>query len=100
MLPFAWEYGVEDPRVVVSESGLYVMTYTAYNGVARLCVATSTDLIHWEKHGPAFGGAYQDSWTKSGAIVTQLREDGSVVAVKLHGKYWMYWGEHHIHAAT
>lgn len=52
------------------------MTYTSYNGLARLCVATSLDLKHWTKHGPAFLGVYEDHfahvWSKSGAIVTSL----------------------------
>lgn len=45
------EQGVEDPRIT-EINGLYYMTYTAYDGVNALgALATSTDLIHWEKHG-------------------------------------------------
>src|SRR6478609_543431 len=48
---YEWEGGVEDPRVVESEDGKYILTYTAYDGnLARLCLATSTDLQHWTKH--------------------------------------------------
>ena len=61
-----WQGGCEDPRVVESEDGTYVMTYTSYNGLARLMVATSKDLLSWEKHGSAFahahGGAFSDAW--------------------------------------
>ena len=40
MKDFEWEGGCEDPRVVRREDGLYVMTYTAYDGkTARLCIA-------------------------------------------------------------
>lgn len=99
-----WDGGCEDPRVVESPSGEYVMTYTAYDGTARLSVATSTDLITWEKRGPAFanahGHAYRNAWTKSGSILVEPQPDGRLVAVKVNGTYWMYWGENDIHVAT
>ena len=44
----------EDPRVTEIE-GTYYLTYTAWDGTnAQLCLATSTDLFTWEKHGPLF----------------------------------------------
>jgi predicted GH43/DUF377 family glycosyl hydrolase len=44
--------GVEDPRIVQSKEGEYIMTYTAYDGkTARMSIASSKDLIHWKKHG-------------------------------------------------
>ena len=44
-------HGVEDPRIVKIE-GIYYLTYTAFDGVNALgCLATSTDLIHFEKKG-------------------------------------------------
>ena len=43
--------GVEDPRIVKIED-LYYMTYSAYDGLnARGALATSKDLIHFEKQG-------------------------------------------------
>lgn len=43
--------GIEDPRLVKIEE-TYYLTYTAYDGVNALgCLATSTDLIHFEKKG-------------------------------------------------
>ena len=43
--------GLEDPRIVQIE-GTFYLTYTAYDGVNALgALATSTDLIHWQKHG-------------------------------------------------
>ena len=43
--------GVEDARIVKIDD-LYYMTYTAYDGVnARGALATSKDLIHFEKQG-------------------------------------------------
>lgn len=99
-----WEGGCEDPRVVVSEDGTYIMTYTAYDGdKARLLVASSTDLRHWTKHGPAFAkafnGKYINAWSKSGSIVSDYNGD-KIIAKKVGGKYWMYWGDVNIWAAT
>src|SRR2546426_1553657 len=52
---FEWPGGVEDPRIVEAEDSTYVLTYTQWNrDVPRLAIATSRDLIHWDKHGPAF----------------------------------------------
>lgn len=96
--------GCEDPRVAMTEDGKYVMFYTAWNRkVARLAVATSDDLITWEKHGLAFGKAYegrfQNLFCKAASILTTIK-DGKMVIEKMNGKYFMYWGEHAIHAAT
>lgn len=45
------KHGLEDPRIVLID-GLYYLTYTAYDGVNALgALATSTDLVNWEKHG-------------------------------------------------
>lgn len=99
-----WPGGVEDPRIVETDDGKYVMTYTQWNReVPRLAVATSNDLINWEKHGPAFekykDGKYVNHETKSGAIVTE-RKGNHLIAKKINGKYWMYWGVPNIYLAT
>lgn len=76
--------GVEDPRLV-QFGGTYYLTYTGYNKKeAQLCLATSKDLIHWDRKGviiPANKGNWNVKWTKSGAIVPD----------KVDGKYWMYF---------
>ncbi len=76
--------GVEDPRLV-KFGDIYYLTYTGYNKKdAQLCLATSRDLIHWERKGvilPAYRGNWNVGWTKSGAIVPE----------KIQGKYWMYF---------
>jgi predicted GH43/DUF377 family glycosyl hydrolase len=76
--------GVEDPRLVEFD-GTYYLTYTGYNKKdAQLCLATSRDLIHWQRKGvilPAYKGRWNVKWTKSGAIVPE----------KIEGKYWMYF---------
>ena len=104
MKEYEWEGGCEDPRVTMTEDGLYVMAYTSWNRkVARLCIATSHDLVKWEKHGPAFAKAYngrfKDIFCKSGSMVTTIK-DGKQVLTKIDGKYFMYWGEHAVYAAT
>ena len=43
--------GIEDPRIVKIE-GIYYLSYTAYDGVNALgCLATSSDLVSFKKHG-------------------------------------------------
>ena len=76
---YEWEGGCEDPRVVEDSAGLYYMTYTAYDGnKARLLVASSKDLLHWTKYGPAFtaayAGKYLNQWSKSGSIVSVYKD--------------------------
>jgi beta-1,2-mannosidase len=85
--------GVEDPRLVKFKGKFddakfgdtYYLTYTGYNKKdAQLCLATSKDLIHWERKGvilPAYKGNWNVGWTKSGAIVPK----------KIQDKYWMYF---------
>jgi predicted GH43/DUF377 family glycosyl hydrolase len=97
---YEWEGGVEDPRVVETEDGTYILTYTAYDGtLARLLIATSKDLVHWNKHGLVLQGKYKNTWSKSGAIVA--RQSGSrIVAEKINGRYWMYFGDTDLFMAT
>jgi beta-1,2-mannosidase len=90
--PYEQGGGVEDPRLV-KIGKIFYLTYTGYNNVtgtgpqhgdAQLCMATSTDLIHWKRVGvimPAYKGKWNVGWTKSGAILTE----------KVNGKYWMYY---------
>jgi beta-1,2-mannosidase len=70
----------EDP--LVSRIGdTFYLTYTGSNGSSsQLCVATSTDLRSWNKHGPIFPGFNTWStlpygpdkpWSKAGVIVPE-----------------------------
>ena len=100
---YEWPGGVEDPRIVESEDGRYVLTYTQWNrDVPRLAVATSRDLISWTKHGPAFarvGGQYMRTESKSGAILSRIEGD-RLIATRVNGKYWMYFGVPDLRIAT
>ena len=96
--------GCEDPRVVVTQDGTYVMAYTAWNyKTPRLSIAFSRDLKKWTKKGPAFytayDGKFRDVASKSGSIITK-RVGNRYVAAKLNGKYWMYWGENGVNLAS
>lgn len=45
------QQGLEDPRIVKIEDTFY-LSYTAYDGINALgALATSKDLVHWQKHG-------------------------------------------------
>ena len=76
--------GVEDPRLT-KIGDTYYLTYTAYNKKdAQLALATSADLITWDRKGvilPAYQGRWNVGWTKSGAILPEM----------IDGKYWMYY---------
>ena len=107
---YDWTGGTEDPRVVEAEvdgKRLFVMTYTAWDRkTARLAIATSTDLITWTHHGPAFrtafDGKFNTLFCKSGSIVTEVR-NGRLMATRVQvaggEHYLMYWGENWVCAA-
>lgn len=82
--PYEKGGGVEDPRLVQIK-GTFYLTYTAYDGKsAQLALATSKDLVHWDRKGiilPAYQGTWNTQWTKSGAIIPQ----------QINGKWWMYY---------
>ncbi|WP_026961436.1 glycoside hydrolase family 130 protein [Alicyclobacillus herbarius] len=91
--PYELPGGCEDPRVT-QVGDTYYLTYSAFDGrSARLCLATSTDLYHWTKHGVLFpewvGGTSNRVWSKSGAIL----------ADPLDGRYVMYFGDTNIWVA-
>lgn len=91
---YEWPGGIEDPRVIETEDGKYLMTYTSYDGkTARLCSAISNDLLTWEKLGPMLNSPkYVNLWSKSGAIVGK-EINSRIIAQKIDGFYWMYFGD-------
>ncbi len=96
--------GVEDPRLVEAPDGSYILVYTQWSRTTQtysVGIASSRDLRHWTKFGPVFGsdGRYGHLKYKSAGIVTEVK-DGRLIAAKIQGKYWMYWGEGEIHLAT
>lgn len=101
LLKYEWKGGVEDPRIVSMPDSGYLLTYTSYDGkTARLCFATTFDLVHWEKRGPVLQSPkYINAWSKSGAIVVE-QQGNKMVAKKINGKYWMYFGDTDLFMAT
>lgn len=101
LLKYEWTGGIEDPRIVETPDNRYLLTYTSYDGkTARLCYAFSTDLKSWEKMGPVLKSEkYINTWSKSGAIVVE-EKDGRMVAAKIEGRYWMYFGDTDIFMAS
>jgi predicted GH43/DUF377 family glycosyl hydrolase len=98
--------GCEDPRVI-RVNGTFYMTYTGFDGkTARLCMATSEDLVSWKKHGPILPDvadvnylwnqpmhAYlpRKHWSKSGAILNERQPDGL---------YHMHFGDNFLYFAN
>lgn len=93
--------GSEDPRIIESADGTYIMTYTAYDGkTARLSLASSKDLSTWTKHGLVLkDDKYKDMWSKSGAIVVEQKGE-KIIAKMIDGKYWMYFGDTNLFLAS
>jgi len=87
-----WKGGCEDPRLVETEDGTYVLLYTEFkcgNGggaKTKLGMATSKDLLHWTKLGPVGGPS------KSASLVCKVVGD-RLIAAKINGRYWLYFGE-------
>ncbi len=93
--------GCEDPRLAQAPDGSYRLTYSEYNGKGvRIGIGSSTDLRHWTKLGGAFAGTkWENAHVKSAAVVHQIK-DGKLVAAKINGTFWMYFGENAVHLAT
>jgi beta-1,2-mannosidase len=93
------KFGCEDARLTQID-GTYYLTYTGWDREhALLCLATSSDLHTWTKHGPLFpdfdtfqpqGQAAPGPWSKAGGILP----------VRVNGRWLMYFGEGSIWTAT
>ncbi|MCG7285706.1 glycoside hydrolase family 130 protein [Cellulomonas sp. ACRRI] len=92
------EFGCEDPRIAYVE-GTYYLTYTGWDRkAARLCLATSTDLRTWTRHGPLFPGF--DTFATVDPRGHEWSKAGVIVPVKMQGRWWMYFGEGGLYWAT
>jgi predicted GH43/DUF377 family glycosyl hydrolase len=78
------ERGCEDPRIV-RFGDTYWLTYVGNGGAGpgNICLASSKDLFHWEKHGSILQPAkdWDSRQVKAGAILPE----------KVRGKYVMYF---------
>ena len=105
-LPFEWDGGCQDLHITQEENGRYYLYYTASIGsndhsndptapkaefVDVLMVASSLDLLHWEKHGPVFAKALKEpkayNHTRTGVVISRLQGE-QLVAEKINGKYY------------
>jgi len=70
--------GLEDPRVVKIEDTFYMM-YTGYRGKTpgdyRICLASSTDLNNWKRHG---------------IVLDEPNKDASLFPGKINGRFCMF----------
>jgi predicted GH43/DUF377 family glycosyl hydrolase len=89
---------------VVCIDGTYYLTYTGFDGTSALvCLATSTDLRTWTKHGPLLPDL--DTW-ETLAWARQRRSPrpwnkaAGIVPVAIDGLFHMYVGEGAIYHAT
>ena len=70
--------GVEDPRVT-KLGDTFFMVYTAYDGKrTQIALATSADLIHWERHGVVLSDAHFGN-----------NKDAALFPEKIGGRYCM-----------
>ncbi|MCU1603000.1 MAG: putative glycosylase [Frankiales bacterium] len=96
-------FGCEDPRVTLVE-GTYYLTYTGWDrSTPLLCLATSTDLRTWTKHGPVLPEL--DTWQTLPWAVERRgtrphNKAGGILPVQVGGRWHMYVGEGAIYHAT
>jgi predicted GH43/DUF377 family glycosyl hydrolase len=98
-------FGVEDPRVTCID-GTYYLTYTGYDRErGLLCLATSTDLRTWTKHGVLFsdfdtfqpqGNDVPGPWSKAGGILP-VQVDGRWLMYFGEGSIWYAWSDDLLH---
>jgi predicted GH43/DUF377 family glycosyl hydrolase len=83
-------FGIEDPRITRIDNTFYMLYCGPHLNAdhtlkTRLCLATSMDLIHWEKKGPIPGGP--DRWNN---------KDGVLFPQPIDGRYYLLhrpWGD-------
>jgi len=76
------ERGPEDPRIVKIDN-LFYMTYVGFRGRTpgdyRICLATSKDLVHWDRKG---------------IVLDEPNKNASLFPEKISGKYYMLHRRH------
>jgi predicted GH43/DUF377 family glycosyl hydrolase len=90
---YEWPGGCEDLHIVEDETGTYYMNYTTWTGERdSMCIATSKDLVHWTKHGPAFRKYAPDKiWGSRSGVVISRQVGDRLIATRIGGLYWMYY---------
>lgn len=98
-------HGCEDPRIAFID-GTFYLTYTGWDlHSAQLCLATSTDLLTWRKHGPLFpdfntflpaGNGTSTAWSKAAGIL-ETQVDGRWLMYFGEGSMWHAWSDDLLH---
>jgi predicted GH43/DUF377 family glycosyl hydrolase len=87
--------GPEDPRIVKIEDVFY-MTYTGFGnrfpGDYRICLATSRDLIHWDRKGVLL-----DEENKNSAFFSEKINGEYVLLHRRHPDIWLCYSKDLIH---
>lgn len=102
--------GAEDPRIA-KINDKYFITYTGYDGQsARLHIATSDNLIDWQKYGLAIPNwdmekakGFVVSWDFAQQTEIAKKEwskAGGIFSEKIKEQYWMIFGDRNIWLAT
>jgi predicted GH43/DUF377 family glycosyl hydrolase len=93
-------HGCEDPRVTRIGETFY-LTYTGYDRTtAQLCLATSTDLRQWTKHGPMLPRGYDTFAPLTGQFGRTWSKAGVIHPEPIDGLYHLWFGEGAIFTAT
>ena len=75
--------GCEDPRIT-KINNIFYLTYVSWNGKkVNISLATSNDLINWEKHG----------------MIIKNYKSGALYNKQIDGKYIMFFGDKNIQIA-
>jgi predicted GH43/DUF377 family glycosyl hydrolase len=94
---YEWAGGCEDLHVIEGEDGVYYMNYTTHTSknapiADTLSIASSRDLVHWTKHGPALLKFNPDKvYNSRSGVVVSRRVGDKLIAAKIDGKYWMFY---------
>lgn len=85
-------FGCEDPRVTEVD-GTYYLTYSGWDRTCpKLCLARSTDLFTWTKHGQLFP-EFDTYLPVAHGLPGRWNKAGGILPVPIDGRYLMYFGE-------
>lgn len=88
-------YGVDNMRIC-RHNGKFYCFYIGFDGKGyRTALATSEDLLHWEKKGVVLDTGSGNPWDTNGRAISSLLCDidlyGNRELIRYDGKYWMFY---------
>lgn len=97
MKKYDWPGGCEDPRVAITDEGIYVMMYTSWNRDVprpllplRATLSIGRNTVRFLQKLLA---ADSRIWNVNPVLSVTKLTNGQPVITKINGKYLMYWGE-------